>query len=114
MLSALGIYGVISHFVTQRTNEIGIRMALGAGTGAILRLVVGQCLQLIVAGIIIGLGGALALTRLLSGLVFGVGVRDPATFVFVALLLFCVALCAGYFPARRAAKLDPMLALRYE
>ncbi len=114
MLSALGIYGVISHLVTQRTNEIGIRMALGAGPDTILRLVVGQCLQLIVVGTIIGLGGALALSRLLSGLVFGVGVRDPATFAFVTLLLFCVALCAGYFPARRAAKLDPMLALRHE
>ena len=114
MLSAFGIYGVISHLVTQRTNEIGIRMALGAGTGTILRLVVGQCLQLIVAGLIIGLVGALALSRLLSGLIFGVGVRDPATFAFVALLLFCVAFCAGYFPARRATKLDPMLALRYE
>lgn len=93
---------------------IGIRMALGAGTGPILRLVVGQSLFLAVIGSMAGLGGAFALSRLMSGLVFGVGVRDPVTFVAVAVLLFCVSVCAGYLPAHRAAKLDPVNALRYE
>lgn len=114
LLSAMGIYGVISHFVNQRTHEIGIRMALGARKNDILRLVVGQCLMLTITGILFGMGGALALTRLMAGLLFGVGARDPLTFATVAALLASVALCAGFFPARRASQVDPMHALRYE
>ena len=113
-LAALGIYGVLAGSVTERTQELGIRLALGAPTTAILRLVLWQGMQLIVTGISIGLLAALAATRLLRGLLFGITATDPLTFAAVALLLLTVALLACWIPARRATKVDPMIALRCE
>jgi putative ABC transport system permease protein len=114
LLSALGIYGVISYSVVQRTHEIGIRAALGASKGNVLTLILRQGLLLAGVGLVIGFVGALALTRVLSTLLFGVGARDPLTIAGVGAILFVVALLASYVPARRAAKLDPMICLRYE
>jgi putative ABC transport system permease protein len=114
ILSSVGIYGVLSYSVTQRTQEIGIRLALGAQRRDILKTMVGEGMKLTLVGVVIGLGGAFALTRVLSSLVFGVSVTDLTTFVGIPLLLAGVALLASFIPARRATKVDPMVALRYE
>ncbi len=114
VLSSIGIYSVISYSVAQRRNELGIRMALGAQARDILKLVVGQGFKLILLGILIGLAGAFAVTRLLSSLLFNVSTRDPFIFIVISLSLAFVALLASYIPARRATKVDPMMALRYE
>ncbi len=114
LLAAVGIYGVLSYAVRQRTREIGIRLAMGAQRADVLRLVVGQGFRLTLAGLIIGVAGALALTHYLSSLLFGIKPDDPLTFVAVSLLLLAVALLAAYVPALRATKVDPIVALRHE
>ena len=114
LLSGLGIYGTISYLVGERTQEIGIRLALGADRGSISRMVLRQGLRMAVAGTALGLAGALIVSRLMAGLLYGVSPADPATFAGVAVLLVVIALLACYIPARRAMRVDPMIALRYQ
>ena len=114
ILSAVGIYGVVSYSVSQRTSEIGIRMALGAQSADVLKFVMSNGIVLSLIGIVIGLAGAFALTRLLDDLLFNMSTTDPATFVSIPLLLLAIVLIAMYIPGRRATKVDPMIALRQE
>lgn len=112
LLAMLGIYGVIAYSVAQRTQEVGIRRAMGARERDILRWILGQGLRLTLAGVVLGTGAALALTRVLKSLLFHTATTDPATFIGVALLFVVVALLASFIPARRATRIDPMAALR--
>ena len=114
VLGTLGIYGVLAYLVNQRRREIGVRIALGAQSGDVLRMVVGRGLLLGLTGVTLGVLGALALTRFMRGVLYGVGSTDPATFAMVAVALLGVAVIASWIPARRAAKVDPAVALRYE
>ena len=114
LLAAIGVYGLLSFSVARRTNEIGTRMALGATQADVLKMVLRQGLLLVWIGLIVGVAGALALTRLLETLLFGVRPTDPASFAAVAILLLGAGMLASYLPARRATKVDPMVALRYE
>jgi ABC-type antimicrobial peptide transport system permease subunit len=113
-LATIGIYGVMAYIVNQGTRELGIRMALGATQSHILRLVVRQGMMLALTGVAIGLVGAFALTRVMRSLLFGIGATDAATFTVISLVLILTALLASYIPARRAARIDPMISLRCE
>jgi ABC-type antimicrobial peptide transport system permease subunit len=114
LLAATGIYGIVSYGVTQRIPEIGIRLALGAGRTRVFRLILGQGLKVVLTGVALGFVAALVLTRVIRSLLFGVSPSDPVTFVIVSLLLIGVAVIAGSLPARRATKVDPLVALRTE
>jgi len=114
LLTAIGIYGVVTYSVAQRTREMGLRMALGANRGDVLRLVIGQGMRAVLIGISVGFVAALTLTRLIKTMLFGTSATDPWTFGAVLLVLISVSVLACYVPARRAAALDPLIALRYE
>jgi putative ABC transport system permease protein len=114
LLAAIGIYGVMSYTVSQRTQEIGVRMALGAQLTNVRAMILGQSLKLTLIGVGLGLAGAFVLARFLASLLFGIGTYDPVTFLGVAFLQITVALAASYVPARRAMRVDPIVALRHE
>ena len=114
VLAGIGIYGVISYNVAQRTREMGIRAALGATERSLLRLILDRGVRLTLIGLAIGVAGAIGLTRLMATLLYGVGARDPVTMVSVGVILAGVAIAASYVPARRATRVDPVVALRYE
>jgi putative ABC transport system permease protein len=114
LLAAVGIYGLTAYSVSRRTREIGLRMALGAGRGDILRLVVGRGMLIGFAGVALGIPGALVVTRLMRGMLYGIGPSDPIVFIGVAALLVAIAALASYAPARRAMQVDPVVALKYE
>ena len=114
IMCCVGVYGVISYLAGQRTREIGVRMALGAKRQDVARMMLGEAARVALLGVAVGLVGALAVTRLMAKLIFGISAHDPLTFVAVSILLSLVALAACYIPARRASKVDPMVALRYE
>jgi ABC-type antimicrobial peptide transport system permease subunit len=114
LLTAIGVYGLLSFSVARRTSEIGTRMALGASPWNVLRLVLRQAITLVATGLVLGLAGALALTRSLSSLLYGVHPNDRTSFMAVSIILLLVGCIAGYLPARRATKIDPTVALRYE
>jgi ABC-type antimicrobial peptide transport system permease subunit len=114
LLSSIGIYGVIAYLVGQRTREIGLRMALGASRTGVLRMVLSEGGKLAAIGVVIGLAASLALTQLMGSMLYGVSATDPLTFIGVAIILTLIALAACYIPARRAMRVDPMVALRYE
>jgi ABC-type antimicrobial peptide transport system permease subunit len=114
LLAAVGLYGLIAYWVSQRTHEVGIRMALGAGTERVMGLVLKRGMILAGVGVVLGLAGAVVVNRLLSGVLYGIPPLDPITFVVCALILLAAALLANAVPARRAARVDPMVALRYE
>ena len=113
-LAAIGVYGLMAYSVQQRTQEIGVRMALGATPDQVRRMVVIQGMQLELVGVIVGIGSSLALTRLMKSMLYGVKSWDPVTIILVTILLSTVTLLAAYFPAKRASRVDPMVALRYE
>jgi putative ABC transport system permease protein len=114
LLAAVGIYGLIAYSVAQRTHEIGVRMALGAAQADVVRMVVRQGASLAVIGIVLGLGGASVLTRLLKTMLFGIGVADALTFVAAPLVIMLVVFAATFLPALRATRISPVVALRYE
>jgi len=114
LLAAVGVYGLMAYSVQQRTQEIGVRMALGASSLQVRRMVVTQGMKLAAAGVVIGIGSSLALARVMKSMLYGVKPWDPLSIVLVAILLTMVALLAAYIPARRASRVDPMVALRYE
>jgi putative ABC transport system permease protein len=114
VLTAIGIYGVMAYSVSQRTNEIGIRIALGAGKSSIFRLVVGQAMTIVAISLVAGVLGAFAATRLLNSLLYGIGASDPVTFIAIMFLVTLVAFLAAWLPARRATRVDPIVALRAE
>jgi ABC-type antimicrobial peptide transport system permease subunit len=114
LLAALGIYGVMSYLVAQRTNEIGIRMALGANRKDVMNLILKHGIMLAIVGVTIGIVASFALTRLMSDLLFGVSPTDPATFIVIPIVLIFVAFISCFFPARSATKVDPIVALKYE
>ena len=114
LLATAGVFGVMAYSASRRTREIGVRVALGAATGDVLRMIVGQGLRTVLIGVVIGIIGSLALTRTVTSLLFGVTATDPLTFGSATLLLVGAALLACYIPARRATKVDPTVALRYE